>query len=92
LSGASVGGVIGHISPKAALGGVIAIVEDGDIISYDVFKCTINLEVSQDIIEKRLKNWKCPPPKVKSGWLCRYAQMAMPVSEGATVKFDIEIE
>lgn len=91
FSGASVGGVIGHISPEAALGGIIGLIENGDIISYDVPGRTITLEVSDDVLEGRRKTWKVPEPKVKSGWLARYAQLSRPVSEGAIIKADIEL-
>ncbi len=92
FSGASIGGVIGHVSPEAALGGLIGLVEDGDIISYDVFKRTISLDVDEKVLEERRKNHVPHEPNIKSGWLARYAQLARPVSEGAVIKADIEVE
>lgn len=91
FSGASVGGVIGHVSPEAALGGIIGLVEDGDYIKYDVFARTIELEVDEETLAKRRENWIPPEPKVKSGWLARFAQLARPVSEGAVCKADCEM-
>lgn len=90
FSGASVGGVIGHIAPEAAVGGPIAFVETGDIISYDVPNRRITLEVDEKVLEQRKKDWVQPAPKVASGWLSRYAQLVTPVHQGATVKSDIE--
>lgn len=92
FSGASTGGVIGHVGPEAAAGGLIALIEDGDIIEYSIPKRMINLQVDEDILEERRKNWVCIEPKVKSGWLARYAQLATPAWEGAVVKADIEKE
>ena len=92
FSGASVGGVIGHVSPEASLGGVIGLVEDGDYISYDVFARKLELEVDEATLEKRRAAWVCPEPKVKTGWLARFAQLARPVSEGAVCKAESELE
>lgn len=92
FSGASVGGVIGHVSPEAAAGGPIAFVETGDIISYDVPNRKITLEVDEKTLAERKEKWVQPEPKVTSGWLTRYAQLVTAVYEGATVKSDIEKE
>ncbi len=86
FSGLSRGGVIGHVSPEAALNGNIALVENGDIITYSTSKRTLNVEVSDDILEERRKNLaphECP---VKTGWLARYAKLVGPVSDGAVLE------
>jgi dihydroxy-acid dehydratase len=92
FSGASSGPVIGHVAPEAAAGGPIALVEDGDIISYDCAKRTITLEVDEATIAKRRAAWVCPPPKVTTGWLARYAQLCNSTSRGAAVKGDSELK
>jgi dihydroxy-acid dehydratase len=77
---------VGHISPEAAEGGPIAIVEDGDKISIDVINNTIHLHVSDSEIEERLKRWKKPEPKIKKGYLSLYSQLASSADEGAIIK------
>jgi len=83
FSGASRGGVIGHISPEAALGGPIAIVEEGDIIEINLYNRSLNLLVDEDELKARKERWTPPAPKVKKGWLAQYAQLVGPVSKGA---------
>ena len=86
FSGLSRGGVIGHVSPEAALGGNIALVENGDIVTYSISKRTINLEVSDEVLaerRKKLEPYDCP---VKTGWLARYAKLVGPVSDGAVLE------
>ena len=86
FSGLSRGGVIGHVSPEAALGGNIALVENGDIVTYSISKRTITLEVSDEVLEerrKKLEAYECP---VKTGWLARYAKLVGPVSGGAVLE------
>lgn len=73
FSGASRGACIGHISPEAAVGGPIALVEEGDIISIDIEANALNLKVSDEEMEERRKNWKPREPKVTTGYLARYA-------------------
>ena len=80
------GACIGHVSPEAADGGTIALVRDGDIISIDMNKCSLNLKVSDDELENRRKNWVCPPPKIKTGYLARYSKFVTSASEGAVMK------
>ena len=77
---------VGHISPEAAEGGPLAIVENGDKISIDVIQGTIHLHVSDGEIERRLKNWKKPKPKVKKGYLSLYSRLASSADEGAIIK------
>jgi dihydroxy-acid dehydratase len=86
FSGTNNGCFVGHISPEAAEGGPLAIVENGDKISIDVINSTIHLHVSDDEIERRLKNWKKPEPKVKKGYLSLYSRLASSADEGAIIK------
>lgn len=86
FSGATRGASIGHVSPEAADGGPIALVKDGDIISINMHKCTITLEVHEEEFEKRKKEWVCPEPKIKTGYLARYSKFVTSASEGAVLK------
>ena len=82
FSGGTHGFVVGHISPEAQVGGAIAIVKDGDIISIDAEKNTINLELGKTEIQDRFKSWKEPPLKVKNGSLYKYAKCVTSASFG----------
>ena len=82
FSGGTHGFVVGHITPEAQVGGNIAFVEDGDIISIDARKNTINLHVSEDEINKRKLNWKKPKLKVNKGSLFKYARFVSSASKG----------
>ena len=82
FSGGTHGFVVGHISPEAQVGGTIAIVEDGDFITIDAEKNTINLELSKAEIEDRFKSWKEPSLKVKNGSLYKYAKCVTSASLG----------
>lgn len=84
FSGATRGACIGHVSPEAASGGVIGIVKDGDVISIDIPNNTITLEVPQEEIDERMKNF-VPKTKELSGYLKRYAQLVSSGSTGAIV-------
>jgi dihydroxy-acid dehydratase len=86
FSGATRGMCIGHISPEAAQKGVIAIIQNGDIINIDTIKKTINLEVSKEEIEERLNKLKEFQPKITKGWLGRYAQLVTSADTGAVMK------
>lgn len=86
FSGATRGASIGHVSPEAAEGGVIALVEDGDFISIDMNACTINLEVDEEELAKRKEAWVKPEPKVKTGYLARYASLVTSANTGAIFK------
>lgn len=77
---------VGHISPEAASGGPIAILKDGDEITIDITKRKIDVKLSQKEIAERLQGWKEPEPKVKEGYLARYAKMIGSASEGAVYK------
>jgi dihydroxy-acid dehydratase len=85
FSGASIGLSLGHVSPEAAEGGVIALVKEGDVIEIDVDKRSINLRVPAAELAKRRKQWKAPEPKVKEGYLARYASMVTSAATGAVV-------
>ena len=82
FSGGTHGFVVGHITPEAQVGGNIALVEDGDIISIDARKNTINLHVSEAEINKRKLNWKKPKLKVNNGSLFKYAKFVSSASKG----------
>ena len=86
FSGATRGASIGHVSPEAAEGGVIALVEDGDLISINMHECTISLEVDEETLAKRKAAWVKPEPKVKTGYLARYAALVTSANTGAVFK------
>ncbi|HHF99040.1 MAG TPA: dihydroxy-acid dehydratase [Candidatus Aerophobetes bacterium] len=86
FSGGTRGPCIGHVSPEAAAGGPIALVEDGDVIYIDIPGRKIEIELSKEEMEERKKRWKNPPPKVKTGYLARYSLLASSASEGASIK------
>ena len=83
FSGATRGASIGHISPEAAAGGLIALVEEGDLISIDIPNCKIELKVSDEVLAERRAKWVCPEPKVKTGYLARYAKLVTSADKGA---------
>ncbi len=85
FSGASQGACIGHISPEAMEGGPIALIEDGDIISIDIPNRKLELEVSDEELAKRRAAWVKPEPKIKTGYLARYARLTTSASTGAIV-------
>lgn len=73
---------IGHVVPEAQVGGPIALVQDGDIISVDAIKNTIELRVSPEELERRRKAWKAPPLKVTQGTLYKYTKSVTDASHG----------
>ena len=83
FSGATRGASIGHVSPEAAAGGVIALVEEGDIIEIDIPACKIELKVSEKELARRKAAWICPEPKVTTGYLARYAKLVSSADKGA---------
>jgi len=83
FSGGTRGPCVGHVCPEAASGGPIAIVKDGDPISINIPKRKLELKITSSEIKERLKKWKAPEPKVKEGYLARYAKMVGPASRGA---------
>ena len=86
FSGATRGASIGHVSPEAAEGGVIALVEDGDIISIDINNGKLELLVDKEVLEERKKNLVKVEPKIKEGYLARYAKLISSASTGAVYK------
>ncbi len=86
FSGASRGPCIGHVSPEAAAGGPIALIEDGDEITIDIPNRKLELDVSEKELVKRRANWKPPKPKVKKGYLLRYASLVTSADNGAILK------
>jgi len=83
FSGGTKGPCIGHISPEAVSGGPIAILKDGDIISIDILNRKLEVKLSKVKIEKRFKNWKPIPPKIKTGYLGRYSKLISSADKGA---------
>jgi len=85
FSGGTRGPCIGHISPEAAEGGVIAVVKDGDEIQIDIDNRKVELLVSAEEIKKRFEGWKPIEPKIKTGWLSRYAKLVTSAATGAVM-------
>lgn len=85
FSGASRGASIGHVSPEAAVGGPIALVEEGDIIKINIPAMTLELAVSDQELEERRRKWQPREPKVTTGYLARYASMVTSGNCGATL-------
>ncbi|HAI96238.1 MAG: dihydroxy-acid dehydratase [Cycloclasticus sp.] len=83
FSGGTHGFVVGHITPEAYQGGVIAIVEDGDTITIDSVKNELRLHLDDDVIQQRLANWTKPAPRYTRGALAKYAALVNSASEGA---------
>jgi dihydroxy-acid dehydratase len=83
FSGVTRGAAIGHISPEAAEGGLLALVEEGDTVHIDIPNRALTLEVDESEIARRRANWTPPEPKVKRGYLARYARMVTSASTGA---------
>jgi dihydroxy-acid dehydratase len=86
FSGATYGFTAGHVAPEASKGGPIAIVHDGDVISFDVAKRRLDVELSDEEIKVRLKDWKPPKPRYETGALAKYAKLVSSASEGAITK------
>ncbi len=86
FSGGTKGASIGHLSPEAAQGGMIALVREGDQISIDIPRKTIELKVSEADLAQRRAQWKKPEPKIKTGYMARYARMVSSAGNGAIFK------
>ncbi len=87
FSGASRGAAVGHISPEAADGGIIALIEDGDMIDIDIEACTLHLDVPDEVLEERRKNWQPPKPPYQEGtYLERYSKLVKSAMDGAVFK------
>ena len=86
FSGASRGASIGHVSPEAADGGNIALIEEGDTIEIDIPNASINVLLSDEELDRRRLTYVAPDPKIKSGWLARYAKLVSSADKGAIMK------
>ncbi len=86
FSGASRGASIGHVSPEAAVGGPIALVEEGDIIEIDINANTLNMRVSEEELEARRANWQPREPEITTGYLARYRSLVTSGNRGAVLE------
>ena len=86
FSGATRGAAIGHVSPEAAARGPIAVIREGELIDIDINAGKINLQIDEEEMQRRLEAWVAPEPKVKGGWLERYARLVTSADEGAVLK------
>lgn len=87
FSGSNFGGFVGHISPEAAEGGPLALVQDGDMITVDIPHRRLTLEVGEEELEKRRQSWRKPPPKITQGFLGLYAHLVKSAHYGAILEF-----
>ena len=83
FSGATHGLMAGHVAPEAARGGPIAAVRDGDTIVFDIDARRLDVELSEDEMDRRLREWKAPEPRYASGVMAKYAKLVSSASEGA---------
>jgi dihydroxy-acid dehydratase len=90
FSGTNSGCFVGHISPEAAEGGPLAIVEDGDTITVDIPQRRLHLHLSDAEIQARLSRWQRPPQKIRNGYLALYARLAESAEQGAIIRHRIE--
>lgn len=88
FSGGTHGACIGHVSPEAAVGGPIGLVAAGDIIEIDIPANTINVKLTDEQLAQRKAQWKAPEPRIKHGYLAKYATMATSADTGAILKWD----
>ena len=86
FSGASRGASIGHVSPEAAVGGPIALVEEGDVIKIDIPNMTLNVDLTEEELNARAAKWQPREPKVTTGYLARYASMVTSGNRGAILE------
>jgi dihydroxy-acid dehydratase len=86
FSGASRGACVGHVSPEAAVGGNIALVEEGDIIDIDINANTLNFRISEEELEARRAKWQPREPKITTGYLSRYVEMVTSGNRGAILE------
>ena len=86
FSGATRGACIGHVSPEAMAGGPIALIQNGDKIAIDIPARKLDLLVSDEELAKRRAGWTEPEPKIKTGYLSRYARLTTSASTGAVLK------
>ncbi|MEW6498853.1 MAG: dihydroxy-acid dehydratase, partial [Cyanobacteriota bacterium] len=83
FSGGTYGMVVGHVAPEAAVGGAIALVQEGDLISIDAPARSLHLHVSDEELEQRRANWQAPKPRYTTGVLAKYAKLVSSSSVGA---------
>ena len=88
FSGASRGASIGHVSPEAAVGGPIALVEEGDIIKINIPECRLDLDVSDEVLAERRAKWQPREPKITTGYLARYASLVTSGNRGAVLELN----
>ncbi len=86
FSGGTRGNCIGHVSPEAYEGGPIALLQDGDVVQYDVEAGMLDLLVDEDQLKKRENNWRCPGPRIRTGYLSKYVKLVSSSREGAVCK------
>lgn len=84
FSGATRGLMVGHVAPEAARGGPVAILRNGDIVTFDIEKNELNVDLSAKEISRRMKEWKAPEPRYKSGVMAKYAKLVSSAATGAT--------
>ena len=89
FSGGTKGAAIGHISPEAADGGPIALVEEGDRIGINIPAKSLTLKISEEELKRRRESWQAPEPKIKEGYLYRYSRMVSSGAKGAVLREDI---
>ena len=89
FSGGTKGAAIGHISPEAADGGPIALVEEGDSIEININAKRLSLKVSEDELKRRREGWRAPEPKIKEGYAYRYSKLVSSGAKGAVLREDI---
>ncbi|WP_347245750.1 dihydroxy-acid dehydratase [Thermogutta sp.] len=88
FSGGTAGACIGHVSPEAAAGGPIALLEPGDLIEIDIPARKLNVLVSEEVLAERRKRWSPPPPRFVKGYLAKYARMATSADQGAVLRWE----
>jgi dihydroxy-acid dehydratase len=88
FSGGTAGACIGHVSPEAAAGGPIGLLQAGDVVEIDIPGRMLSVRLSQSELAARAKTWQAPEPRYKTGWLARYARMASSADTGAILKWD----
>jgi dihydroxy-acid dehydratase len=76
----------GHVSPEAALGGPIAAVRDGDVVRFDVNRRLLEVEISDEVLRRRMQEWKPPQPRYPKGVFAKYAALVASASQGAITK------
>jgi dihydroxy-acid dehydratase len=86
FSGGTHGLMIGHIAPEAAMGGPIAALRDGDVVVIDIDKRRIDVEVSQSELDQRMKAWKAPAPRYRTGVFAKYACLVSSAADGAITR------